>query len=292
MGQKVNPHGIRVGVIKNWDSRWFVKDEVFGDTLVSDYNIRKYLKKALQDAGIPKIEIERDSHRVRVFVHCAKPGMVIGRGGEQIDKYKKELEAMVGMPVALNVVEVRQPDLNAQLVAENIASQLERRVSFRRAMKMAIRNTMRNGAKGIKVCCSGRLGGAEIARSEHYHEGTIPLQTLRADIDYGFWEANTTYGKIGVKVWIYKGEILSEVNRPAAQEAARNDRRGDRRPGGDRRGDRRPGGNRPAGDRRPGGDRRGAGDRRPGGNRPGAERRPAPVERTPRTTTPKEGGAN
>ena len=291
MGQKVNPHGIRVGVIKNWDSRWFVKDEVFGDTLVSDYNIRKYLKKALQDAGIPKIEIERDSHRVRVFVHCAKPGMVIGRGGEQIDKYKKELEAMVGMPVALNVVEVRQPDLNAQLVAENIASQLERRVSFRRAMKMAIRNTMRNGAKGIKVSCSGRLGGAEIARSEHYHEGTIPLQTLRADIDYGFWEANTTYGKIGVKVWIYKGEILSEVNRPAAQEAARNDRRNDRRPG-DRRGDRRPGGNRPAGDRRPGGDRRGAGDRRPGGNRPGAERRPAPVERTPRTTTPKEGGAN
>ena len=291
MGQKVNPHGIRVGVIKNWDSRWFVKDEVFGDTLVSDYNIRKYLKKALQDAGIPKIEIERDSHRVRVFVHCAKPGMVIGRGGEQIDKYKKELEAMVGMPVALNVVEVRQPDLNAQLVAENIASQLERRVSFRRAMKMAIRNTMRNGAKGIKIACSGRLGGAEIARSEHYHEGTIPLQTLRADIDYGFWEANTTYGKIGVKVWIYKGEILSEVNRPAAQEAARNDRRNDRRPG-DRRGDRRPGGNRPAGDRRPGGDRRGAGDRRPGGNRPGAERRPAPVERTPRTTTPKEGGAN
>ena len=291
MGQKVNPHGLRVGVIKNWDSRWFAKDEVFGDTLVSDYNIRKYLKKALQDAGVPKIEIERDSHRVRVFVHCAKPGMVIGRGGEQIDKYKKELEAMVGMPVALNVVEVRQPDLNAQLVAENIASQLERRVSFRRAMKMAIRNTMRNGAKGIKIACSGRLGGAEIARSEHYHEGTIPLQTLRADIDYGFWEANTTYGKIGVKVWIYKGEILSEVNRPAAQEAARNDRRNDRRPG-DRRGDRRPGGNRPAGDRRPGGDRRGAGDRRPGGNRPGAERRPAPVERTPRTTTPKEGGAN
>ena len=297
MGQKVNPHGIRVGVIKNWDSRWFVKDEVFGDTLVSDYNIRKYLKKALQEAGIPKIEIERDSHRVRVFVHCAKPGMVIGRGGEQIDKYKKELEAMVGMPVALNVVEVRQPDMNAQLVAENIAAQLERRVSFRRAMKLALRNTMRNGAKGIKVACSGRLAGAEIARSEHYHEGTIPLQTLRADIDYGFWEANTTYGKIGVKVWIYKGEILSEVNRPAAQEAARPDRRnGDRRGNGDRRnGDRRGNGDRRNGDRR-------TGDRRPGGNgdrrgagRPGAERRSAPVERTPRTpatTTPKEGGAN
>ena len=287
MGQKVNPHGLRVGVIKNWDSRWFAKDEVFGDTLVSDYNIRKYLKKALQDAGIPKIEIERDSHRVRVFVHCAKPGMVIGRGGEQIDKYKKELEAMVGMPVALNVVEVRQPDMNAQLVAENIASQLERRVSFRRAMKMAIRNTMRNGAKGIKVKCSGRLGGAEIARDEHYHEGTIPLQTLRADIDYGFWEANTTYGKIGVKVWIYKGEILNEVNRPAQEN--RGDRRGDRR-NGDRRngGDRRGGG-----ERRQGGDRRNGGDRRQGGDRRNAapaERRP--VERTPRTTTPKEGGAN
>ena len=180
MGQKVNPHGLRVGVIKNWDSRWYAKDEVFGDTLVSDYNVRKYLKKALQEAGVPKIEIERDSRRVRVFVHCAKPGMVIGRGGEQIDKYKKELEAMVGMPVALNVVEVRQPDLNAQLVAENIAGQLERRASFRRAMKMAIRNTMRCGAKGIKISCGGRLGGAEIARSEHYHEGTKKLRLYRA----------------------------------------------------------------------------------------------------------------
>ena len=223
MGQKVNPHGLRVGVIKNWDSRWFVSDEKFGDTLVSDYNIRKYLKKELQSAGVPKIEIERDSQRVRVFIHCAKPGMVIGRGGEQIEKYKNELQKMVGMPVALNVVEVRQPDLDAQLVAENIAAQLERRVAFRRAMKMAIRNTMKLGAKGIKITCGGRLGGAEIARSEHYHEGTIPLQTLRADIDYGFWEANTTYGKIGVKVWIYKGEVLNEVNRPSAN--ANNDRR-------------------------------------------------------------------
>ena len=223
MGQKVNPHGLRVGVIKNWDSRWFVSDEKFGDTLVSDYNIRKYLKKELQSAGVPKIEIERDSQRVRVFIHCAKPGMVIGRGGAEIEKYKSELEKMVGMPVALNVVEVRQPDLDAQLVAENIASQLERRVAFRRAMKMAIRNTMRLGAKGIKITCGGRLGGAEIARSEHYHEGTIPLQTLRADIDYGFWEANTTYGKIGVKVWIYKGEVLNEVNRPSAN--ANNDRK-------------------------------------------------------------------
>ena len=223
MGQKVNPHGLRVGVIKNWDSRWFVSDEKFGDTLVSDYNIRKYLKKELQSAGVPKIEIERDSQRVRVFIHCAKPGMVIGRGGAEIEKYKNELQKMVGMPVVLNVVEVRQPDLDAQLVAENIAAQLERRVAFRRAMKMAIRNTMRLGAKGIKITCSGRLAGAEIARSEHYHEGTIPLQTLRADIDYGFWEANTTYGKIGVKVWIYKGEVLNEVNRASAN--ANNDRK-------------------------------------------------------------------
>ena len=279
MGQKVNPHGLRVGVIKNWDSRWFAKDEVFGDTLVSDYNIRKYLKKALQDAGIPKIEIERDSHRVRVFVHCAKPGMVIGRGGEQIDKYKKELEAMVGMPVALNVVEVRQPDMNAQLVAENIASQLERRVSFRRAMKMAIRNTMRNGAKGIKVKCSGRLGGAEIARDEHYHEGTIPLQTLRADIDYGFWEANTTYGKIGVKVWIYNGEVLNEGAARERRNDRRNDRRGDRRNNGERRDNRGPRNN----DRRQGGNR-------PQGNRPQGNR---PQGNRPQGARPtKEGGAN
>ena len=254
MGQKVNPHGLRVGVIKNWDSRWFAKDEVFGDTLVSDYNIRKYLKKALQDAGVPKIEIERDSHRVRVFIHCAKPGMVIGRGGSEIEKYKTELEKMVKMPVSLNVVEVRQPDLDAQLVAENIASQLERRVAFRRAMKMAIRNTMRLGAKGIKISCSGRLAGAEIARTEHYHEGTIPLQTIRADIDYGFWEANTTYGKIGVKVWIYKGEVLNEVNRPNANANRDNkDRRGDRRNGGrrDNNGERRNGGRNNRNDRAP-----------------------------------------
>ena len=253
MGQKVNPHGLRVGVIKNWDSRWFVNDQKFGDTLVSDYQIRKYLKNELQKAGVPKVEIERDSHRVRVFIHCAKPGMVIGKGGEQIEKYKAQLEKMVGMPVALNVVEVKSPDLNAQLVAENIASQLEGRVAFRRAMKMAIRNTMRLGAKGIKICCSGRLGGAEIAKSEHYHEGTIPLQTLRADIEYGFWEANTTYGKIGIKVWIYRGEILNEVNRTAA--APRDNRRGDRRDNrnGDRRDNRRGNGERREfrGDRKP-----------------------------------------
>ena len=246
MGQKVNPHGLRVGVIKNWDSRWFVSDEKFGDTLVSDYQIRKYLKSELQKAGVPKIEIERDSHRVRVFIHCAKPGMVIGKGGAEIEKYKAQLEKMVGMPVALNVVEVKSPDLNAQLVAENIASQLENRVAFRRAMKMAIRNTMRLGAKGIKISCAGRLGGAEIAKTEHYHEGTIPLQTLRADIEYGFYEANTTYGKIGIKVWIYRGEVLSEVNRPAAETRERRERRdrrdnrgGDRRQGGNRGGERR-----------------------------------------------------
>ena len=250
MGQKVNPHGLRVGVIKNWDSRWFAKDEVFGDTLVSDYKIRKYLKAALQEAGVPKIEIERDSHRVRVFIHCAKPGMVIGRGGSEIEKYKTELEKMVKMPVSLNVVEVRQPDLNAQLVAESVCAQLEKRVAFRRAMKMSIRNTMRLGAKGIKIMCSGRLAGAEIARSETYHEGTIPLQTLRADIEYGFWEANTTYGKIGVKVWIYRGEVLNEVNRPQGERRDNRDRRN-----GDRRGDRRNGDRRdnraPRGDRAP-----------------------------------------
>ena len=247
MGQKVNPHGLRVGVIKNWDSRWFTSDEKFGDTLVSDYNIRKYLKKELQAAGVPKIEIERDSQRVRVFIHCAKPGMVIGRGGVEIEKYKAELEKMVGMPVSLNVVEVRQPDLNAQLVAENVCSQLEKRVAFRRAMKMSIRNTMRLGAKGIKIMCSGRLAGAEIARSETYHEGTIPLQTLRADIEYGFWEANTTYGKIGVKVWIYRGEVLNEVNRPQNDRRDNRDRRnGDRRDrrNGDRRDNRAPRGDR------------------------------------------------
>ena len=243
MGQKVNPHGLRVGVIKNWDSRWFVSDEKFGDTLVSDYQIRKYLKNELQKAGVPKIEIERDGHRVRVFLNVAKPGMVIGKGGAEIDKYKAQLEKMVGMPVALNVVEVKSPDLNAQLVAENIASQLENRVAFRRAMKMAIRNTMRLGAKGIKISCAGRLGGAEIAKTEHYHEGTIPLQTLRADIEYGFYEANTTYGKIGIKVWIYRGEVLNEVNRPAAngENRDRRDRRGDRRD--NRGGERRQGGN-------------------------------------------------
>ena len=234
MGQKVNPHGLRVGVIKNWDSRWFVKDEEIGDTIVSDHKIRKYLKEKLQAAGVPKIEIERDRSRVRVFVQCAKPGMVIGRGGSEIEKLKTELEAMVGKPVVVNVIEIKNPDLNAQLVAESIAVQLEKRTSFRRAMKQAIGRTMRLGAKGIKISCGGRLGGAEIARTEHYHEGTIPLQTIRADIEYGFWEANTTYGKIGIKVWIYKGEVLAESEN-AARRNDRNDRRPPRRDGDRRR---------------------------------------------------------
>ena len=261
MGQKVNPHGLRVGVIKDWDSRWFAKDEVFGDTLVSDYKVRKFLKEKHKDAGVPKIEIERDNVRVRVIIHCAKPGIIIGRGGADIEALKKTLSEMLGKPVTVDVVEVKSPDLNAQLVAESIASQLEKRTSFRRAMKQAIGRTMRLGARGIKVSVAGRLGGAEIARTEHYHEGTIPMQTLRADIDYGFWEADTTYGKIGIKVWIYKGEILNEVNRPGS-----NQRRNDRR---DNRGERRD--NRGRGDRR---------DGRQGGFR--GERR----ERTPR-----EGGA-
>ncbi|MBQ3589594.1 MAG: 30S ribosomal protein S3 [Clostridia bacterium] len=236
MGQKVNPHGLRVGVIKNWDSRWFVSDEKFGDTLVSDYNLREHLKNKLLNAGISKIEIERDSNEtVKVFIHCAKPGMIIGKGGSEIDKIREEVEKITGKKAVVNVVEVKPIDLDAQLVAESVASQLERRIAFRRAMKQAIGRTMRLGAKGIKIAVSGRLGGAEIARTEHYHEGTIPLQTIRADIDYGFWEANTTYGKIGVKVWIYKGEILSEVNKTTEKNDRprrkfnKDNNRGDRR---------------------------------------------------------------
>ena len=223
MGQKVNPHGLRVGVIKNWDSRWYANAGSFGDTLVEDYNIRKYIKKKLYLAGVPKIEIERDAKRVRINIFCAKPGMVIGKGGTEIEKLRKECEARLGRTVVLNIMEVKRPDLDAQLVAENIASQLERRISFRRALKQAIGRTMREGAKGIKTQVSGRLGGAEIARTEHYHEGTIPLQTIRADIDYGFAEADTTYGKIGVKVWIYKGEILydNKNSKPSRKGGAR-----------------------------------------------------------------------
>ncbi len=218
MGQKVNPHGLRVGVIKNWDSRWFAKDHVFGDTLVEDYNLRKFLKKTLYSAGVPKIEIERSAQKVRLHIHCAKPGMVIGKNGAEIEKLRATCEKKLGKPVTINIVEIKNPDLDATLVAESIAAQLEKRVSFRRAMKLAIGRTMRLGAKGIKTQVSGRLGGAEIARSEHYHEGTIPLQTLRADIDYGFAEAHTTYGRIGVKVWIYKGEVLQDARKKPAKE--------------------------------------------------------------------------
>ena len=207
MRQKVNPHGLRVGVIKDWDSKWYA-DAEFSDYLVEDYNIRKFLKKKLYSAGVSKIEIERASDRVKVIIYTAKPGVVIGKGGAEIEVTKKELAKLTDKKVMVDIKEIKRPDRDAQLVAENIAQQLENRVSFRRAMKSCMGRTMKSGAMGIKTCCSGRLGGGDIARAEFYSEGTIPLQTLRADIDYGFAEANTTYGKVGVKVWIYKGEIL------------------------------------------------------------------------------------
>ena len=287
MGQKVNPHGLRVGVIKNWDSRWYARNDKVGDLIVEDYKIRQYLKKTLYDAGVPNIEIERDSNKVRIFIHCSRPGKVIGKGGAEIERLQATVAKMIGKPVALSIVEVRTPDTNAQLVAENIAGQLERRIGFRRAMKNAISRAMRMGAKGIKVMCGGRLGGAEIARSECYHEGTIPLQTLRADIDYGFAEAATTYGRIGVKVWIYKGEVLSQTLRTTPRTmdmSKREDRRRDRRD--DRRGGYR--------NRQGGGYNR---DNRQGGgfnrdNRQGGfNRGPRPAGQAPRTET-KEGGSN
>ena len=248
MGQKVNPHGLRVGVIKNWDSRWYARDEKVGDLIVEDYKIREYLKNTLYKAGIPCIEIERDSKKVRIFIHCKSPGIVIGRGGTEIEKLRLSVEKMIGKPVALNIIEIKNPDANAQLVAENIAEQLEKRISFRRAMKQSMGRAMRMGAKGIKIVVSGRLGGAEIARSEQYHEGTIPLQTLRADIDYGFAEAKTTYGRIGVKVWIYKGEILRtgergprtiDMPKPREERRERRDRRPNDRRFGNNNGQRR-----------------------------------------------------
>ena len=207
MGQKVNPHGIRVGVIKDWDSKWYA-DAEFADYLVEDYDIRKYLKKKLYSAGVSKIEIERQSDRVKVILYTAKPGVVIGKGGAEIEVTKQELAKMTGKKVSVDIKEIKKPDRDAQLVAENIAQQLENRITFRRAMKSCMSRTMKSGALGIKAACSGRLGGADMARTEFYSEGTIPLQTLRADIDYGFAEADTTYGKVGVKVWIYKGEVL------------------------------------------------------------------------------------
>ena len=213
MGQKCNPTGLRIGVIKNWDSRWYAKKGDFAETLNEDYKLRQYLLKTLYSAGVPKIEIERDAKRVRINIHCAKPGMVIGKQGAEIEKLKAICAKKLGKDVSevfINIVEIKSPDLNATLVAQSIAQQLERRVAFRRAVKGAIRNTMRLGARGIKIQVSGRIGGAEIARSETYKEGTIPLQTIRADIDYGTAEAATTYGRIGIKVWIYQGEVLRE----------------------------------------------------------------------------------
>lgn len=208
MGQKVNPHGLRVGVIKEWDAKWYADKKDFSNNLVEDDRIRKFIKKKLYEAGIDKIEIERMSKRVKIHVHTSKPGIVIGKGGSKIDELRKEVEKLTASKVAINIVEVKRPEACAQLVAENIALQLENRVSFRRAMKQAMGKSFKAGAKGIKVSCSGRLGGAEMARTEFYAEGNIPLQTLRADIEYGFAEADTTYGKVGVKVWIYKGEVL------------------------------------------------------------------------------------
>ena len=295
MGQKVNPHGLRVGVIKDWDSRWYASDEKVGDLIVEDQKIRKYLKKTLYGAGVPKIEIERSNEVVTIFLHCARPGMVIGKGGEQIEQYRLAVEKLIGKKVRLNIVEVRNPDMNAQLVAENIAQQLEKRISHRRAMKNAMARAMRAGAKGIKVNCSGRLGGREIAGSEHYHEGTIPLQTIRADIEYGFAEAATTFGRIGVKVWIYKGEVLSQTLRttPRTMDTSKPyQERRERRPrrDGDRRGgfgDRRQGGgfNRD----RQGGFNRGQGRPQGGFNRATNPSRPA-APAAPAAPA-KEGGA-
>ena len=285
MGQKVNPHGLRVGVIKDWDSRWYARSELVGDLLVEDKKIRDFLKKALYGAGIPKIEIERDNNaKVRVYLHCARPGMVIGKGGEDIKKIEAQLTKLTGKAVDLKIVEVRDVDTNAQLVAENIAQQLEKRIGFRRAMKNSMGRAMRAGAKGIKTSCSGRLGGAEIARTEHYHDGTIPLQTLRADIDYGFAEAATTYGRIGVKVWIYKGEVLTQALRttPRTLDTSKPYQERRDRPRRDRRdGDRRGGFNR---DRQGGGFNRGP---RPAGQGFNNNRGPRPAG----DNTPKEGGA-
>ena len=230
MGQKVNPHGLRVGVIKDWDSRWYAEKN-FSDLLVEDFELRKFLKKKLYSAGVAKIEIERASERVKINIHTAKPGIVIGKGGTAIEALRNEIDAKIEGKVIVNIVEIKRPEKCSQLVAENVALQLENRVSFRRAMKQSMGRAMKAGIKGIKITCSGRLGGAEMARTESYNEGNIPLQTLRADIDYGFAEADTTYGKIGVKVWICHGEILDGMQRaeePVAPKQ-RNNRKGGRK---------------------------------------------------------------
>ena len=300
MGQKVNPHGMRVGVIKDWDSRWYARDEKVGDLIVEDNKIRKYVKKRLYGAGVPKIEIERSNDVVTLFVHCARPGMVIGKDGSEVEALRADVAKLIGKNVKLNIVEVRNPDMNAQLVAENIAQQIEKRISHRRAMKNSMGRAMRAGAKGIKCSASGRLGGREIAGVEHYHEGTIPLQTIRADIEYGFCEAATTYGRIGIKVWIYKGEVLTQTLRttprtldttkPYEERRERRPRRdGDRRPrrdGDNRNGGFRRDGNRPQG--QGGFNRNNNGGNRPQGPRPQGDRPQGGFR--PRTEN-KEGGA-
>lgn len=216
MGQKVNPKGLRIGIIKDWEGKWFADKRNYSNLLIEDVKIREFIKRKLYQAGIAKTQIERAANRVKISIHTAKPGIVIGRGGTEVEALRKELEKMTGKQIHVNIVEIKTPDTDAQLVAENIASQLEKRIAFRRAMKQTVQRSLRMGAKGIKIACSGRLAGAEIARTEWYSEGKVPLHTLRADIDYGFAEANTTYGKIGVKVWIYKGEVLPEAKKPAA----------------------------------------------------------------------------
>ena len=232
MGQKINPTGLRIGVIKDWESRWYAKKADFGDTLVEDYELREYLLETLAPAGVPKVEIERTAKRVRINIHVAKPGMVIGRGGAEIEKLKATLEKKLKKDVSLNIIEIKVPDVNSTLVAESIALQLEKRISYRRALKQAIGRAMKLGAKGIKIQVSGRIGGAEIARSETYKEGIIPLQTIRADIDYGFAEAKTTYGRIGIKVWIYTGEVLQVSNNENRQKPVRRRPRKENREGG------------------------------------------------------------
>ena len=299
MGQKVNPHGARVGVIIDWSTKWYAGKKDFSNNLIEDYNLRKMLKEKLNQAGISHIDIQRTNEKLHVIVYTAKPGIVIGKAGAGVEALKKEIEDFSGKQVALDIIEIKNPDIDAQLVAENIAQQLEKRIGFRRAMKNAIGRAMRMGAKGIKVSCGGRLGGAEIARSETYHEGTIPLQTLRADIDYGFAEAATTYGRIGVKVWIYKGEILTTTLRttPRVMDTSKpfNERRRDDRRGG-RRDDRRGGYNR---DNRAPGQGYNRDNRAPGqnnGQRPAGQgynraggQRPA-NQGYSRPAAPKEGG--
>jgi len=287
MGQKVNPHGFRVGVIKDWDSRWYARADKVGDLIVEDYNIRKYLKQLLFSAGVPRIEIERDNAKVKIFIHCSRPGVVIGKGGAEIERLRMDVEKRIGKPVALSIVEVKNPDTNAQLISEGIAAKLEKRIGFRRAMKNAMSRAMRLGVRGIKVMVSGRLGGAEIARSETYHEGTIPLQTLRADIEYGFAEAATTYGRIGVKVWVYNGEILSQTLRttPRTMDVSKPPR--ERRDRGERRG-----GGGQSGERNIGGEGRGFGGDRNRTDRPhsGSHNQPRRTQYNQRPQPSQEGG--